>query len=98
MFNDPYVKNSSEKAAYYIFSHICDDLDEEKKIVLTLDTDLQEVIDEIGANELIKRVYAVKFEDIEICYPIPITWKMSKRSFTMGKNLILDKIATIDNH
>lgn len=96
MFNDPDVKKSSEKAAYYIFSHICNDLDEEKKIVLTLDTDLEEVMDEIGARELTKRVFAVKYEDIEVYYPIPITWKMTKRSFTMGKNLILDTIATID--
>lgn len=96
MFNDPYVKNSSEKAAYYIFFNICCELDKEKKIVQTLDTDLNEVIDEIGVNELAKRVCAAKLEDLEVFYPFRNNWKPTNRSFGMGKNLILAKIATIN--
>ena len=70
-------------------------LDSEKKVVLTIDTDLPEVLDEVGAEELTKRINATKFEDIEVSFPVPKTWKMTKRSFNMGKNLILDKIAAL---
>ena len=98
MFNDPYVKNNSEKAAYYIFSHICNVLDIENKIVMTINTDLSEVLDEIGLEELTKRLNDIKFEDIEIYYPVPNNWKMTKRSFNMGKRLLVDKSIELDKN